>query len=192
MATTPGEQDARASDVQEAEMNWSEFKFAAPDLAGTAEKLFDRTGAILIGTLRRDGSPRISPVEHLIAGSDLYLGMMPESLKAQDLLRDPRCTIHNIISDKNAVEGEFKLHGTAKNVLDAAERQLYCDELKRKIGWSPEGLPFHLFAIEIQSAGLFQTADDQMSRSVKRWRAGGTVESFRQGVDGKLLRIEAR
>lgn len=170
-------------------MNWQAFKSVAPDLAESAEKLFDRAGAILIGTLRRDGSPRISPVEHLFAGSELYLGMMPESFKAQDLLRDQRCTMHNIISDKNAVEGEFKLHGTAKNVLDAAERQLYCDELKKKIGWSPEGMPFHLFAIDVQSAGLFQTADDQMSRSVKRWRAGGAVESFRQGVDGKLIPI---
>ncbi len=170
-------------------MNWSEFKFAAPELVETAEKLFDRAGAILIGTLRRDGSPRISPVEHLFAGSELYLGMMPESLKAQDLLRDPRCTIHNIISDKNAVEGEFKLHGSAKNIQDADKRLLYCDELEKKIGWSPEGMPFHLFAIDVQSAGLFQTADDQMSRSVKRWRAGGSVESFRQGVDGKLIAV---
>jgi len=172
--------------MPEAEMNWSEFKSAAPDLAETAEKLFDRAGAILIGSLRRDGSPRISPVEHLLAGTELYLGMMPESFKAQDLLRDPRCTIHNIISDKNAVEDEFKLHGIAKNVQDAAERQLYCDELKKKIGWSPEGMPFHLFAVDIKTAALFQTADDQMARVVKRWRASGQIETFRQGVDGKL------
>jgi hypothetical protein len=167
-------------------MNWNKFKASAPELAEAAERLFEHKGAILLGTLRLDGSPRISPVEHLFAGSELYLGMMPESLKAQDLLRDPRCTVHNIISDKQAVEGEFKLHGVAKNVQDSAERQLYCDELKKKIGWSPEGLPFHLFAIDVRSAGLFQTADDQMSRTVKRWRAGGEVEIFRQGVDGRL------
>lgn len=168
-------------------MNWNKFKSAAPDMAQAAEKLFDRTGAILIGTLRRDGSPRISPVEHLFAGTELYLGMMPESLKAQDLLRDGRCTIHSMISDKHAAEGEFKLHGLAKNVQDIAERQLYCDELKNKLGWSPEGMPFHLFAIDVQSAGLFLMSEDQTARVIKRWRAGGTVEKFRQGIDGKLI-----
>ncbi len=168
-------------------MNWNEFKTVAPELAETGEKLFERVGVVMVGSIRKDGSPRISPVEPLLAGTELYLGMMPETFKAQDLLRDPRCTIHNVISDKNAVEGEFKINGQARNVLDETERQLYCDELKKKIGWSPEGMPFHLFAVQIQSAGLFKTADDQMARLVIRWRAGGKVETFRQGVDGKLI-----
>jgi len=169
-------------------MNWNEFKTAAPELAEAGEKLFERTGVILIGTLRKDGSPRISPVEMLLVGGQLYLGMMPESLKAQDLLRDGRCTVHSLISDKTAPEGEFKLHGVAVNVQDQAERKFYCDELKKKIGFSPEGMPFHLFSIDIQSAGLFGGADDAggSARLVKRWRAGETVKSFRQPIDGSL------
>ena len=172
-------------------MNWQAFKSAAPELAEAGETLFDRVGAVMVGTLRKDGAPRISPVEPLFAGGELYLGMMPDSFKAQDLLRDGRCTIHNIISDKNAVEGEFKVNGLARNVQEAAERQLYCDELKKKIGWSPEGMPFHLFAIEVQSAGLFlmqgHSADPTQGRLVKKWRVGGKVETYRQGVDGKLI-----
>lgn len=166
-------------------MNWDEFKIAAPELAEAGEKLFERVGVVLIGTLRRDGSPRISPVEQLIVGGKLYLGMMPYSMKAQDLLRDGRCTIHSLISDKTAPEGEFKLHGVAVNVEDAAERKFYCDELKKKIGFSPEGMPFHLFAIDIQSAGLFGH-DSGSARLLKRWRAGGTIEAFRQPIDGSL------
>lgn len=168
-------------------MNWNEFKTAAPELAEAGERLFDRVGVVLLGSIRKDGSPRISPVEHIFAKGELYLGMMPDSLKAQDLLRDGRCTVHNLISDKNAVEGEFKINGLARNVQDETERQVYCDELKRKVGWSPEGMPFHLFAIQIHSAGLFQTADDQMARNVSRWRIGGKIEMARQGVDGKLI-----
>lgn len=169
-------------------MNWNEFKTAAPELAEAGEKLFERTGVILIGTLRKDGSPRISPVEMLLVGGQLYLGMMPESLKAQDLLRDGRCTVHSLISDKTAPEGEFKLHGVAVNVQDQAERKFYCDELKKKIGFSPEGMPFHLFSIDIRSAGLFGGADDAggSARLVKRWRAGEAVKSFRQPIDGSL------
>jgi hypothetical protein len=55
-------------------MNWASFQSAAPDLAAEAEALFERTGVLLLGTLRQDGSPRISPVEPLFAGSELYLG----------------------------------------------------------------------------------------------------------------------
>jgi hypothetical protein len=166
-------------------MNWEEFKTAAPELAEAGEKLFERVGVVLVGTLRKDGSPRISPVEQLLVGGRLYLGMMPDSLKAQDLLRDGRCTIHSLISDKTAPEGEFKLHGVAVNVQDQVERKFYCDELKKKIGFSPEGMPFHLFSIDIQSAGLFGH-DGGSARLVKRWRVGEPVGAFRQGMDGAL------
>jgi len=166
-------------------MNWGEFKTAAPELAEAGEKLFERVGVILIGTLRKDGSPRISPVEQLLVGGQLYLGMMPDSLKAQDLLRDGRCTVHSLISDKTAPEGEFKLHGVAVNVQDQAERKFYCDELKKKIGFSPEGMPFHLFSVDIQSAGFF-CQDGGSARLVKRWRVGEPVKAFRQPIDGSL------
>ena len=166
-------------------MNWSEFKIAAPELAEAGEKLFDRVGFILLGTIRKDGSPRISPVEQLIVGHHLYLGMMPNSFKAQDLLRDGRCTVHSLISDKHAPEGEFKLHGVAVNVQDQTERKFYCDELLKKIGFSPEGMPFHLFSIDIQSAGLF-CHDGGSARLVKRWRVGEPVKAFRQPIDGSL------
>jgi hypothetical protein len=166
-------------------MNWDEFKAAAPELAEAGEKLFERVGVVLIGTLRKDGSPRISPVEQLIVGGQLYLGMMPNSLKAQDLLRDGRCTVHSLISDKHAAEGEFKLHGVAVNVEDRGERKFYCDELLKKIGFSPEGMPFHLFSIDIQSAGFF-AHDGGSARLVKRWRAGEPVKAFRQPIDGSL------
>ncbi len=40
-------------------MNWKEFKSAAPELAARAEELFESTGVLLVGTVRKDGSPRI-------------------------------------------------------------------------------------------------------------------------------------
>ncbi len=71
---------------------WKELKRSDPGLAALGEERFERTGLVLIGTLRKNGWPRISPVEALIAGGHLYLGMMWQSRKALDLLRDPRCT----------------------------------------------------------------------------------------------------
>ncbi|MBI1763789.1 MAG: pyridoxamine 5'-phosphate oxidase family protein [Acidobacteria bacterium] len=168
-------------------MNWAAFKSAAPALAEAAEALFDKSGVVLVGTLRKDGSPRISPVEPLLLAGELYLGMMPQSFKVADLLRDPRCTVHSTISDRHATEGEFKLHGCARNVLDAAERQRYCEGLNAKIGWSPEGMPFELFAVEVQSAGHFKT--EAAARVMQKWRAGEAVHTFRQGIDGKAVEV---
>ena len=88
-------------------MNWDDFRRIDPKLAELGEERFDRTGLVLVATLRKDGWPRISPVEPLITDGRLYLGMMWQSRKALDLLRDLRCTIHNTISNKNGTEGEF-------------------------------------------------------------------------------------
>src|SRR5262245_15221688 len=116
-------------------MNWTEFKQAAPELAEKAESLFDVSGIIFLGTIRKDGSPRISPVEVLITDGKLYLGMMWQSLKALDLLRDPRCTVHSAVRDRHATEGEFKLHGRAIDIRDSEERKRYGAALAAKIGW---------------------------------------------------------
>ena len=44
-------------------MTWEEFKNAAPELAALGEERFEATGLVLVGTLRKNGWPRISPVE---------------------------------------------------------------------------------------------------------------------------------
>lgn len=169
-------------------MKWGDFKTTTPELAEAGEKLFDRIGVVLIGTIRKDGSPRISPVEALIANDRLYIGMMPKTLKALDLLRDARCTIHSVPVDRMGSEGEFKAHGHAIDVQDAAERHLYCEELFKKMGWNPEGMDFHLFSFEIDSAGFFAT-ENMEARLIKKWRVGEPVSQFRQYVDGRLERI---
>ena len=98
-------------------------------------------GVILLGSLRRDGSPRISPVEPVLVDGELELGMIWQSKKALDLLRDPRCQVHTVITDRNGTEGEFKLWGRARD-LGLAERERYCVALHAKIGWRPKE-PFH-------------------------------------------------
>ena len=97
-------------------MNWSQFKQSAPDLASLAEERFQRHGLVLIGTLRRNGWPRISPVEPLVVEGVLYLGMTYRSHKALDLLSDPRITVQTIVSNKDGTEGEVKLYGRAEDV----------------------------------------------------------------------------
>ena len=68
---------------------------------------------VLLGTLRRDGSPRISPVEPYVARGQLMFGAMTWSGKANDLLRDPRCVLHSTITAPDAGEPELKAYGLA-------------------------------------------------------------------------------
>lgn len=82
-------------------VTFAEMANQAPDLATMAEERFGVTGLSLVATLRRDGWPRISPVEPRVFEGQLYLGMMPRSMKSLDLERDDRCLVHSTVSDKD-------------------------------------------------------------------------------------------
>ena len=153
-------------------MNWSEFKEAAPELAELGEGRFERTGVVLVGTIRKNGWPRISPVEPLITDGCLFLSMMWQSVKALDLLQDPRCTVHNAISNRDGTEGEFKLYGRAEDIQDLETRHRYSDSLYEKIGFRPEGpeeAEYHLFSIDIVSASFAVVQNGEWSRVI--WSA---------------------
>ena len=44
-------------------MNWRNFASGAPELAAIGVERFEAVGLALVGTVRKDGTPRISPVE---------------------------------------------------------------------------------------------------------------------------------
>ena len=54
-------------------VHWEEFSAEAPELASHAKKLFDKTHVVLLGTVRKDGSPRISPVEFVFFDGKLRI-----------------------------------------------------------------------------------------------------------------------
>jgi len=140
-------------------VSWAEFEAAAPDLAQLGRARFQATGLSLVGTLRANGWPRITPVEPLLHDGRLYLGMMWQSKKALDLLRDPRCVVHSTVSDKDGTEGDVKIYGRAEPVADAEEREGYCVALEAAIGWRAQGDEWHLFAVDITEVGFFRVVD---------------------------------
>ena len=150
-------------------MTWEEFQRSEPELAALGRERFDRTGLILLGTLRKNGWPRISPVEVLITDGQLYLGMMWRSRKALDLLRDPRCTVHSTVSDRAGTEGEFKVYGHAVDVQDVEARRRYGDALYEKIQVRPDESEYHLFAVDIQSAAFVIIRNGEMVH--QEWQA---------------------
>ena len=149
---------------------WGQFSEKDRELAAIGEAQFGRTGLALVGTLRRDGWPRISPVEPFIVDGQLYLGMMWRSRKALDLRRDSRCVVNSTVSDRLGTEGEFKVYGRAVEVTDLEERSRFADAVFAAIGYRPEEPEFHCFAVAIETVSYTQLKDDQHVHRV--WKSG--------------------
>lgn len=154
-------------------MNWAEFAEAAPALAELGRERFEKHDLLLLGTIRKDRSPRVSPIEFQFLSRELLLGMMWQSKKALDLLRDARCLLHSVVANKDGTDGEFKLRGRAIDVTDPEVREKSAKASFEKTGWRPSE-PYHLFSIDIEEAAFvqFSTNGDQ---TVLVWRAGTPV-----------------
>jgi hypothetical protein len=93
--------------------SWRDVELGAPELARLGMARLNSAHVALLGTLRRDGSPRISPIEPYIAEGQLLIGAMAWSAKASDLRRDPRYALHSVVTGPDTGEGELKLYGPA-------------------------------------------------------------------------------
>ncbi|HEY2939447.1 MAG TPA: hypothetical protein VGJ27_06520 [Gaiellaceae bacterium] len=106
---------------------------------------------------------------------ELMLGMMWQSPKARDLLRDPRCVVHSVVSDRQGTEGDFKLYARALDVPDPARRERHRETIKApdRLGARGAGLP--PVRLDVDSAGLVVFGDDRYGlawdpeRGLRRW-----------------------
>lgn len=146
-------------------MRWEQFEAGAPELAALARAEFERYGMALVGTLRNDGSPRISSVLPHVLEGELYLGMMWRSRKAVDLLRNPRLVLRNPVCTNRGDEVELSLHGQAVEIHDEAVRGRYVQDRPE---WDKRD--FHLFSVDIQSVGLVRYEAGE--QHVKVWPRG--------------------
>ena len=137
-------------------MRWAEMGKRQPKLTERVRASLLDPGVVLVGTITKDGTPRISPVEPYLLDGDLWLSMMWQSHKAHDLERDPRILVHSIVRDREGSDGEVKVRGHAVPQHDPAVQQRYADSVAEAIGWHAEAGRFHLFAIDIQSVTSMQ------------------------------------
>jgi hypothetical protein len=100
---------------------------------------------------------------------------MWQSPKALDLLRDPRIVVHSVVSERSGKEGDFKLYGRAVDVQDRDRRAAYRASIKARIDWEPPEPEFHVFAIDIDSAGFVTFAEPRFGLAwspdagLRRW-----------------------
>jgi hypothetical protein len=145
--------------------SWHEIETQAPDLAQLVRSRIEQHTVAMLATLRRDGSPRISGIETTFDDGELWLGMMPDSLKAKDLLRDPRFALHGATIDKDVAEPDVKLAGRAV-VVEGQAKEKFAES-------APPG-PFHLFRLDITEMSSLEPVVDHLELNI--WREGRGVE----------------
>ncbi|MFK4101427.1 pyridoxamine 5'-phosphate oxidase family protein [Streptomyces sp. NPDC019531] len=154
-------------------MNWADFSSAEPDLAKTAEERFGAFTHHVLATLRQDGSPRTTGLEVRFLNGELWLGMMPDSLKARDLRRDPRfCLQANPGEGQGMGGGDVRISGHAREVTDPEAKARYTEEVE-----PPE--PFHLFRTELTEVVRTYVEDDTYL-VVQVWKPGEPVRTLKR------------
>ena len=144
---------------------WQEFEQQAPELATAIGARFGAALHSILATLRADGSPRVAGLEVHFGDGELWLAMMPDSRKADDLRRDPRFALHTA-PDVALVDGDAKVNGWAEEVTDPAVITRFVERLPQPL--PPSGMA--LFRGELTGASLARVDGDHMV--IDSWRDG--------------------
>ena len=96
-------------------MSWKEFEQGNPKLAQFGKRRFG-SGVAYLGTVSKNGFPRVHPVSPIINGGEMYVFMYPTSPKGKDLLERKKYALHCQVEDKDGGHGEFYVRGEGKLV----------------------------------------------------------------------------
>ncbi|MEV0320113.1 pyridoxamine 5'-phosphate oxidase family protein [Streptomyces sp. NPDC050658] len=155
--------------------NWAAFAAAEPDFARTAEERFGLFTHHILATLRKDGSPRTTGLEVRFLHGELWLGMMPGSMKAVDLRRDPRFSLQaNPGSGTEMAGGDIRIAGRAIEVTDPEERAGYVGQVE-----PPDPSEFHLFRTELTEVVRTYIKDEKYL-AVRLWKPGAPARTTRR------------
>lgn len=158
-------------------VSWGAFRSAEPEFCDVVEKRFRAHRHHVLGTLRADGSPRLTGLEADFRDGEMWLGMMPRSRKALDLRRDPRFSLHaNPGSGSDMDDGDARVGGLAVEVTDPAE-------LARWAAGAPDGVPeqFHLFRVRLTEA--VRVSIEAPDIVFRVWHPGRPLRTVRRGND---------
>jgi hypothetical protein len=139
---------------------WHEVEAAVPDLAAAVRTAFDAHKHKVLATLRADGSPRVSGNELTFKDGEAWLGMMHRSVKALDLLRNPRLAVHS-------ATGDAKLSGRAVEETDPETKRSFGDAQDH--GEAEAAEPYHLFRVDISEISIVRIGDPPDHLVIESW-----------------------
>ena len=139
---------------------WEQLQQQAPDLARSVEGRLAANRHHILGTIRPDGTPRLSGTEVEVTPTELRIGMMPDSLKLRDVQRDPRFELHTAPLDPDLVEGDVKLRGTLRHAGNVPDQ------------------PGSAFVLDIEHASLVRVDNDALELTI--WNPTDRVHTIRR------------
>jgi len=170
---------------------WKSFASAQPEMAGRAAAVLGSSINAVLGTVRADGSPRLSGIDPFFASGELWIGSMPGARKGDDLRRDARLALHSIPWESRRLGANVTTangpHDSKKSSADPEEADVKVagrgilledpDEHAQLMAWflaergfePPE--PSDLFRIDLTSVVVISVADDQLM--IDSWSTSG-------------------
>ncbi|MGH3174281.1 MAG: pyridoxamine 5'-phosphate oxidase family protein [Streptosporangiaceae bacterium] len=151
---------------------------AVPDLAERVRTILSSTQNSVLGTLRHDGSPRLSGIDCYIGDGRLCIASAPGTLKGRDLRRDPRMSLHSIPWDSRQLRPEAddpgaadaKVSGRARRLTDAVTMEAIHRSLAGEGAAEPPEA-FELFEVDIDSVAVMFPEDSRLV--VDQWSSTG-------------------
>jgi len=145
---------------------WHEVESAAPELAAAVRARFDAFRHLVLGTLRADGSPRLSGIETPFKDGELWLGMMPGSRQALDLRRDPRLALHSPPVDEDLSAGDARITGVGVEITEPGAMEALVGGDERHEGGAPAG---HVFRVDVTELLLLKVGDPADHLVIETW-----------------------
>jgi hypothetical protein len=161
-------------------VTWKRFADEAPQIADLFVRRHTATGKLcLLGTLRSDGYPRISPVEPRILEGELVVVGMEGTHKFRDLARDPRFSLHTATVDPYVGDGDAKVWGQVKDLQDKALHERFADDLFEESGLDLRGRDFDPFYVaDLEGASSLELVEGELVISI--WKPGEGVRVVRK------------
>jgi hypothetical protein len=161
-------------------LTWQEFSTEAPRIAEVFTRRHGKAGNLcMLGTVRPDGFPRVSPMEPRFFEGELWIGGMPGTAKFRDLDANDRFTLHTATVDTQVGDGDAKVWGTVLNVQDPELHARYAEDLYAETGFDLRGETFeHFLAARIVGAAAVEITDGHLDVTV--WREGTAEKVIRK------------
>ena len=108
---------------------WGEFAQEAPELAAKGQRLLNQCGIGLgfLGTVRKDGGPRVHPACTITTANSLFVFVVAQSPKYRDLRRDPRFALHSFPPEpppEGVTDGDEEFYITGEAIYRNDDQEL--------------------------------------------------------------------
>lgn len=155
-------------------VTWAEFEHADPALAAFGRERLDGT-VCFHATIRRDGWPRVHPVEPWIATGLLLVRFRARSPKVEEVRQNGRYALHSPMDNSDGIGGEFLVRGWIEQVGETHPA------VQRFVHDAPYPLAFYAMSVE-EAVGTTYEGEER-DPVYRRWRAQATRPGEPSGAE---------